>query len=527
MKKPNSPTKLQLLNTLRTHWDFILYLVGAVFLRVWNLQNSLYFIYDQGRDAFVFEKLAQGKFVLVGPTSGLAGFFLGPLWYYIGFPGYLLSRGNPYGICLWYIFISCLALPLLWYFAHKLFPKQKGFAVLTAVLLAIIPGSIRASLMIWNPLLSVPLMTAALLALWKARSSRLWLAISFFCLALTLQSEFAYAVFFLIPLFVLIPWVRKKFDLRDFIVAAAAVGITFPPQLFFELRHHFLMTTSLIHSLGDKTTSLPWSDLFSRRPGQLQSVTQEILYGMSNRAEYLFPISILLMVLGAAVIIKNWRKKQNDQAAFLWQLTTLFAIIPYPFYLIWRGNFGNFFWYYLTCHFIFLIPLLVRGLVAIVEIPEFSGLKEKWTQPLKLATWSFVVFMIMSITAISADYWYAIIFKAAETNNAGLGKIVSASEKIYQWAEQDNQPGPTVRVYTSNILTEQYDYVLNWYARSHYFQLPNTVRSGNEKRWYIMVESKAAAAPIFFQPWYYEATKGGHQVREEQVGVMTLETWEK
>jgi hypothetical protein len=524
MQQKTPPLLVRTLLTLKTQWQLLLYLVGAVFLRIWNFQNSLYFIYDQGRDAFVFEKLAQGKFILVGPTSGLAGFFLGPLWYYIGFPGYLLSQGNPYGICLWYIFLSCLALPLFWYVAHRLFAKQKAFAVLTAVFLAVIPGSIRASLMIWNPLLSVPLMIGALLAVWKARESRLWLGIGFFFLALTLQSEFAYAVFFLIPLFVLIPWIRQKFDLRDFLVAIAAVGITFPPQAFFELRHQFLMTKSLLSSFADKTTSLPWSDLFSRRPDQLWASTQEILYGMSNRAEYLFPVTVVLVFIGIAMVIKNWRARveKNDHLTFLWQLTAIFAIIPYPFYMLWRGNFGNFFYYYLTCHFVFLIPLMVRGLAELWE----TKISQK-NSGVQLAIRGFVIFMALSVFAISADYWHGIIYQAEANNNAGLGKIIAATDQVYRWAEEDKESPPIIRVYTANIYTEQYDYVLHWFSRAHYLPAPRTVRSGNEKRWYIMVESKAAAPAIFFQPWYFEATKDGHLVREQKIGILTLETWER
>src|SRR5260221_4690998 len=107
-----------------TYWQQALFVLLGFLLRIWNFHNSLYFIYDQGRDAVALEKIVSGHPVLVGPTTGLGGLFLVPLWYYISLPGFLLTGGNPYGMCLWAIFLSCLALPMFWFLAHKLFPEK-------------------------------------------------------------------------------------------------------------------------------------------------------------------------------------------------------------------------------------------------------------------------------------------------------------------------------------------------------------------------------------------------------------------
>ncbi len=72
----------------------------AVFVCFYNYPNFLYFINDQGRDALKLQSIVSGDLTLIGPTSGLAGFFLGPLWYYVGVQGYILSKANPYGISL-------------------------------------------------------------------------------------------------------------------------------------------------------------------------------------------------------------------------------------------------------------------------------------------------------------------------------------------------------------------------------------------------------------------------------------------
>src|SRR5258708_3136785 len=132
------------------HWQLIVYVLFGAFIRLWNLTGSQYFIYDQGRDAMALEKIIHGHFLFVCPTTGLGGLFLGPLWFYFNTPIFWLSHGNPYIVAAWDIAFSCLALPLFWWMAHILF-KEKKWAVLTAILLAIIPCSVSASVFVWNP----------------------------------------------------------------------------------------------------------------------------------------------------------------------------------------------------------------------------------------------------------------------------------------------------------------------------------------------------------------------------------------
>jgi hypothetical protein len=517
-------TSISLAKKFRKHWQFFVYLFFGIFLRFWNFHNSLYFIYDQGRDAVTFQKIAAGHLVLVGPTSGLSGFFLGPLWFYLGMPGYFLSGGNPYGICLWYIAISCLALPLFWILAHKLFP-QKFWAMVCAVFLAIIPGSIQASIFVWNPLMSVPMMTGALLCLMQTRTEkksvkeeastrgRIWLMFGFFLLALTLQSEFAYAVFFLPPLFLLIPWLRGKIDWRDFAAVILAAGATFLPQGLFELRNHFIMTTSLLHSMGDSSQSVPWAQLFAMRPTQLLATTTEFFFGPGKANPFTESAVVLPCLLALFFILQNWRAKKSP-----WQLLLLFAVLPYPFFLIWRGNHGYFFSYYITAHFVFLVPLFVYGLQHIIAVAK-KNVYLQWAAKCIAA----VIFL--AVILASWSNWKNTVLQPE--NNAGLAKIMIAVAQIYDWQKQDDVAQATVRIYTANVYTEQYDYVFGWYARAHHLSAPVTVRTGNEKIWYVFIESKEHAQSIFFDPWYAAATAGGTKVREQHIGVLTLETWQK
>jgi len=68
----------------------------AFFLRVYRIDQLLGFYYDQGRDALViWDLIHNGKFFLIGPTTGIEGVFRGPFYYYLITPFYWLGNGNP------------------------------------------------------------------------------------------------------------------------------------------------------------------------------------------------------------------------------------------------------------------------------------------------------------------------------------------------------------------------------------------------------------------------------------------------
>jgi hypothetical protein len=521
-----------LLTLLSNYWLPILFIIAGIFLRFYNYQHSLYFIYDQGRDAWVLERMAHGKLSLIGPTSGLPGFFIGPFWYYVGMMGYFLGAGNPYVICLWLISVACIALPLYWVFAHKLFPgddnqKFSPWAILTAILLATVPGSFHASNFIWNPLLSVPLMLGSFLCFLKAHQSRGFLFLAFLLLALTLQSEFAYGVFFIVPLLIAIPWVRQKFDLLDFATAVVAGGLTAIPQAVFDLRHQFLMTKSLLGAMTDKSQSISWATHLAQRPAQLLQVSLDLLLSTASRPSWLGWIVVGLFLLGALLVLTGLRSASalsqtpsESDGKFRWKLLLLFALIPYPFFLLWRGNHGYFFDYYLTCHYVFLIPIIVLAAKKLLRWSQRFWLSHQ------LVRVGLLIVLYLS-TRYSLAHWQNSI--GSPDNQAGLYMMEKAVENVYlrQSTSLPDTPQPVVQIYTPNVYTEQYDYLFHWYARVHHLPEPRTLRTPTDPNWFVFIENKAAANPTFFQPWYYEATKSGQLKRAEQVGVLTIEEWQK
>ena len=70
--------------------------LNVVFAAWYLLHGDIFFNTDIARDFLLLDELQLRKFVLIGPrASGLNGFFHGPLWMYLNFPVYLLSKGDP------------------------------------------------------------------------------------------------------------------------------------------------------------------------------------------------------------------------------------------------------------------------------------------------------------------------------------------------------------------------------------------------------------------------------------------------
>jgi hypothetical protein len=497
------------------HLDFILFFFLAAATKFINLRTVLYFIWDQGRDAWAIRNIVVNHdLVLVGPTSGMQGFFLGPLWFYAGVPGYILGHGSPYILSAWYIAIACSMLIFVWWLTHKLFAKPT-VATAAAYLVAFLPGALAGTTFIWNPLLSLPLVAAATWALIQSRQSRWWMTLGFFLFALVLQSEFAYAVFFLVPLWLLIPWLRQRWDVRDFLLATGAVAVTLVPQGLFELRHNWLMTNAIINSFHDSTQSIGWGPLWQTRPGQLWDATRRLLAGGFPAGNVL---TLLLMIIVGWAIWRIWRRPAN----FAWRLISLLAIVPYVGFMLWRGNHGYFFLYYYTPHFIFLGLLIAYGveqLSAVLtthHLPQSIRALQPYLVPGLLG---------MLATVCVATTWSSTI---DVENNAGLRTMESALSTVYAWTKTDDVPQQqaALRIFTPNAQTEHYDYIMHWLAQNNRMPIPRTVRTASDQTWYTILEPDPYAhGETRFFPWYKDATASGVLVRRMKVGALYLETW--
>lgn len=188
-------------------------LIGAFFVRIYRTEDLLRFYYDQGRDALVVWKLwHEGKPFLIGPVTGLQGIFLGPFYYYLIAPFYLIAGGNPVIPAIFLSFLSTLAILMLFILGKEMYSRATGIFAATI-------GAFSYYIVLhsrWlsnpNPILLISLLL--LYSMWKivqgqAKNKMWWILVALF-VGLSLQLESASAVFYIPVVLIFIFWFYSR-----------------------------------------------------------------------------------------------------------------------------------------------------------------------------------------------------------------------------------------------------------------------------------------------------------------------------
>ena len=92
------PFKASGKNRLKIAYILLLFILALGFLlRIYKIKDYIVFLGDEGRDALVTYGILHGDLTLLGPTSSVGGFFLGPIYYYMISPFLWLWGFDPVG----------------------------------------------------------------------------------------------------------------------------------------------------------------------------------------------------------------------------------------------------------------------------------------------------------------------------------------------------------------------------------------------------------------------------------------------
>src|SRR6266568_1185891 len=99
----------------------LLILLLAAFLRLYKIADYMTFLGDEGRDVLVVYNILHGHLTLLGPTSSVGGFFLGPIYYYFMAPFLLLFNYNPVGPSVMIGLLGVITVWLVYYISKEFF----------------------------------------------------------------------------------------------------------------------------------------------------------------------------------------------------------------------------------------------------------------------------------------------------------------------------------------------------------------------------------------------------------------------
>lgn len=246
----------KLFKKLYTPWNLLILIILllAFILRVYRIEALLDFHYDQGRDAkIIWDLWHSGKLFLIGPTTGLDGIFLGPFYYYLIAPFYLIGGGNPVIPSLFLSLLVVFSLFVLYLTGVEIGGRVTGFIAL--VIATFSNHLIFSSRWLSNP---TPIYLTSILIFYNfvkisklPKISPYWWYFAYLMVGLSLQFELASAVFYLPILLVFTVWQRKKLNFKIFVISSLFLFVTLLPQIIFNFKHDNILFNNIITELNN------------------------------------------------------------------------------------------------------------------------------------------------------------------------------------------------------------------------------------------------------------------------------------
>lgn len=231
-----------------------LILLISVFLRFYNLENLLYWMFDEERDAFVVKRILVDKHptLIGGSVPGV--FYLAPGYFYISALFYFFSQGNPLGLGFVASVLGVLSVLFLFFVAKDMFGRK--VAVISTIIYTasyLVIGYNRT----WWPLVFAPLVSiVSYYCLFQAITfKKIWFAIPL-SLALIVGAQSDPSNFSLIILTVIF-WIIYKLPFKDKRVIFAIFLFFFShlPLVLFDLRHDFFNAKLILKLLFFESSS--------------------------------------------------------------------------------------------------------------------------------------------------------------------------------------------------------------------------------------------------------------------------------
>lgn len=415
-------------------------LVLALFIRVYKLGTTLGFYFDQGRDALVvWDLLRNGNFFLIGPTTGIAGIFRGPIYYYLIAPFYWLGNGDPVWPAVFLASTSVAAIALAYYLGYKL--KDRTTGLFAAIIASFSFYMVMAGQWLSNP---TPMLLVSMFLIWSLflvseGKSWAWIAVSSLAGLSLFHFGSSGELFYFLALGVFVVWQRKSLtDIKIVFLSLLAFLLTIAPLVVFDIRNdHILFKNIYSFIFEQKSFGGDFWQVFGKRLTYFYSVFSEKIFLGGSRLS-----NGLLFLLGAAFLFNLLQIFRNPKA----RIVLLVLIAPVIGFIFFQGNEGNLYGYYMTGYFMIFILLL--GYV----------LRLVWGTALgKL----FVAVFFTTFLAMNLP-----IVKAKITDNADgpTTILLGAQKRAVEWAYKDASGEVfNVDVYVPPVIPYTYDYLFVWY----------------------------------------------------------------
>jgi 4-amino-4-deoxy-L-arabinose transferase-like glycosyltransferase len=430
--------------------DYLLATILALasFLRLFQIYSKLGFWYDQGRDALViWDLIHNGKFFLIGPTTGIEGVFRGPWYYWLITPFYFLGKGNPIWPNIFLILTSIVAIYILYKIGEKIGGIRVG--LMASLIASVSYYVVGASRWLSNP---TPMLIISALLVWTAfkfLEKKIWaLPVMTFLVGLALNFGSAMEIWY-IPALVLILILKRKYlpGFKVIFMSAFAFLLTFLPQIMFEMRHRGVLTGPLIKFfVQDKSFTINFLQLLGDRMALYYNVFSSKFWinGYVLFAPF-FIVFVYLLILG-------WKKLIKDDK---FKIVFILSVAPFIGGLFFSGNQGTLYDYYFTGYY--LIWFLLFSVV-------YMNYSQKLLMKVLLVVF-IALFVVKNLLSLGADF--SVPLTGPKT--IAFSNQLAAIDWIYK-----DSAGKDFNVdeYVPPVIPYAYQYLFGWLGTQKYHRLP-------------------------------------------------------
>ena len=356
----------------------IIILLLGIFFRTYQVIERFEFAHDGDLYSWIVKDiLIDRHFRLIGQETSASGIFIGPLFYYLITPFFLLTNFEPTAAIIPITIVGLLTILSYYIVFSKLFNVKVGLIIscLYAVLISttvwfdrwIAPSTLSNLWVIWYFYVNISL----------ARGDFRVLPLLGVLISLIWHIHIA-----LLPSLVTIPVAilvsRKLPNLRHIIYFFATLIVTSIPLIIFEIKHNFQQTVNLISNFTEYREGARGFYKFQLVLGMISKNIHNLLFAPQSFKvlnNILFPTAILLSSL---LLIKKGLLKTKEFAvllAWFFGIVIFFSISSSPISEYYFYNIEIIFLAIISLFFYLVLKSSFKGKVLILGLLIFIALK--------------------------------------------------------------------------------------------------------------------------------------------------------
>lgn len=385
------------MNYLRKNWILLIILAIGLLLRLYKFDELFSYGHDQDLLGWTIRDILENKHLrLIGQETTNQGVFIGPLFYYLLIPFYLITKMDPIGGIIYSTLIGMASIFSFYYVFKKIFSENVGLIASLIYSISfytiftdreVVPTN---SVMLWSVWYLY-----SLYLLYKSDPKKGFLLAG---LLMGLAWHINLALIIISPLVVLsYILAKRKTEIKNILAGGAVLLVVSSPFILFEARNNFSQIKSITRSLTTEKNYIPGT---SKGVAKLDRVFQLVfknstsLFFESNkfvRQDLTFYFILITFIFLVARKILDWK---FALIFFVWQLIyiaffTINSLNPSEYYfngmnVIWIGIFSLFIDFLIRTNnlkiiaYIIIILFIFSNLDRIRNIaPNKSGYIEK------------------------------------------------------------------------------------------------------------------------------------------------------